>query len=142
MGFADAIRSGFRKYGNFSGRASRSEYWWWVVFALLVAVVAAVLDGLLFPGSIRGPYSVGVITVITSIALLLPGLAVSVRRLHDTDRSGWWLLLEVIPFIGWIVLLFFLASPGTLGVNRFGPPPTSVGSLPGYDSRPATPGSL
>lgn len=152
MGFGEAIRSGFRKYVDFSGRASRSEYWWWVVFYLLVVVVAAVLDGLLFPGSAgvqgtRTPDSAGfrsyggILAAISSLALLLPSLAVLVRRLHDTDRSGWWFLISLIPLIGGIVLLFFLASKGTLGPNRFGPPPAGTQLTPGYESRPAAPGS-
>ena len=142
MGFSDAIRSGFQKYVTFSGRATRSEYWWWVVFHVLVVVVAALLDRLLFPGSARVRSYGGILSGIATLALFLPGLAVLVRRLHDTDRSGWWCLISIIPIIGGIVLLFFLASKGTLGTNRFGPPPASAGSLPGYDPLPATPGSL
>jgi uncharacterized membrane protein YhaH (DUF805 family) len=142
MGFGEAIRSGFRKYVDFSGRASRSEYWWWVVFAILVGVVAGVLDAVLFPGSRRSGAYGGVLQAIAGLALLLPGLAVGVRRLHDTDRSGWWYLIIVIPLIGWIILIIFLASAGTSGVNRFGPPLGGTRALPGSDFRPQTPGGV
>src|SRR3954470_22999276 len=99
MGFGEAIRSGFRKYADFSGRASRSEYWWWALLAFLVWLIAIVLDVIFFPGSIRtGSYPyVGVPSGITSLARFLPNWAVAVRRLHDTDHSGWWSLIALIP---------------------------------------------
>jgi uncharacterized membrane protein YhaH (DUF805 family) len=142
MGFGEAIRSGFRKYVDFSGRASRSEYWWWALFAFLVGILATVLDAVIFPGSTRSGSYFGIVSGITTLALFLPYLAVTVRRLHDTDRSGWWLLIAFIPLIGAIVLLIFLASSGELGVNRFGPPPTRTRALPGNDFRPQNPGPL
>ena len=144
MGFGEAIRSGFRKYADFSGRASRSEYWWWALFAFLVWLIAMVLDVIIFPGSIRtGSYAyVGVLSGITSLALFLPGFAISVRRLHDIDRSGWWALLLLVPIIGAIILLLFLVSSGTPGMNRFGPRPTRTRALPGTDFHPRPPGSI
>jgi uncharacterized membrane protein YhaH (DUF805 family) len=149
MDFRSAVETGFRKYVTFSGRASRSEYWWWALFYVLVFIVSGILDSILFPGSTgvqtgegRVAYSGGAITAIAGLALLLPSLAVTARRLHDTDRSGWWILISLIPLIGAIVLLFFMATKGTLGVNRFGPPPGSAQLAPGYDSQPATPGSI
>ena len=138
MGFGNAVTTGFRKYADFSGRASRSEYWWWGLFVFLVGILALVLDAVLFPGLRRSGASVGVLQAIAGLALFLPGLAVAVRRFHDTDRSGWWWLIWLIPIIGWIVLIVFLASSGTPGANRFGPPPAGTGSLPGYDG-PAVP---
>lgn len=122
VGFSNAIGAGFGKYVDFSGRASRSEYWWWTVFNLLVTFVAIMLDAVLFPGSISAQSTYGVLTVIASIALFLPSLTVFVRRLHDTDRSAWWLLISLVPIVGAIVLLVFLVSAGTPGANRFGPP--------------------
>jgi uncharacterized membrane protein YhaH (DUF805 family) len=145
MGLGEAIQSGFRKYADFSGRASRSEYWWWALFAFLVYVVARVLDELIFPGSGRfgGSYmTFGILSGIMGLALFLPNWAVAVRRLHDTDRSGWWYLIIVIPLIGWIILIIFLASAGTSGVNRFGPPLGGTRALPGSDFRPQTPGGV
>src|SRR3712207_2846210 len=119
MDFRSAVETGFRKYVTFSGRASRSEYWWWALFYVLVFIVAGILDLILFPGSTgvqtgagRVAYSGGAITAIAGLALLLPSLAVTARRLHDTDRSGWWILISLIPLIGAIVLLFFMATKG------------------------------
>ena len=100
MGFTEAIRSGFSNYVNFSGRAPRSEYWYWALFAFLVSIGADIIDYLLFQGA-NTP-----IAYIASLALLLPGIAVSVRRLHDIDRTGWWLLI-VFTVIGIFVLVYW-----------------------------------
>jgi uncharacterized membrane protein YhaH (DUF805 family) len=142
MGFGEAVRTGFHRYVDFSGRASRSEYWWWALFNFLVWLAAVVLDAVIFPGSGRYGTYFGLLSGIASLALFLPNLAVGVRRLHDTDRSGWWLLISVIPIIGWVVLLIFLVSSGTPGANRFGPPPAGARALPNTDFRPQTPGAL
>ncbi|HEY2754993.1 MAG TPA: DUF805 domain-containing protein [Pseudolabrys sp.] len=117
MQFQDAIRSGFRNYVGFSGRAPRSEFWYWTLFAFLVAVVSGILDSALFPSMGTGP-----ISAITSLLLFLPGLAMSVRRLHDLDRTGWWMLIA-LTIIGLIVLLVWDCIKGTDGPNRFGPDP-------------------
>lgn len=127
MGFTEAVRSGFNNYVNFNGRASRSAYWWWVVFGVLVNLVAKVVDTLIGSNVYRTTQagtevSVGVIASLAGLALLLPSLAVLVRRLHDSDRSGWWYWLIIIPIIGWLVLLYFLIVSGTPGPNRYGPP--------------------
>jgi uncharacterized membrane protein YhaH (DUF805 family) len=121
MQFQDAIRSGFRNYVTFSGRASRSEFWYWTLFGFLVAAVSSILDSALFPSMSTGP-----ISAITSLLLLLPGLAVSVRRLHDIDRTGWWILIT-LTIIGLIVLLIWNCTKGTDGPNRFGPDPLASG---------------
>lgn len=127
MGFSEAIQSGFNNYANFSGRASRPAYWWWFLFSWIVSLVAQVLDNMTRIGGVGSESYlnlwVGIISGIVGLALFLPSLGVMVRRLHDTDRSGWWWLIGIIPIVGWIVLIFFLASPGTPGENRFGPPP-------------------
>ena len=130
MGFTEAIRSGFDNYVNFSGRASRSAYWWWVLFGVLVSLVTRVLDGLIGSNIVRGDQfgtevSLGIISSLVGLALLLPSIAVLVRRLHDTDRSGWWYWIIIIPIIGWLVLIFFLASAGSPGENRYGSPPAT-----------------
>ena len=127
MGFSEAIQSGFANYTNFSGRASRPAYWWWFLFTWIVSVVAQFLDRALRPGGYGyesyGTTFVGILSAIVGLALLLPSLAVMIRRLHDTDRSGWWWLIGIIPIIGWLILIFFLASPGAPGENRYGSPP-------------------
>jgi uncharacterized membrane protein YhaH (DUF805 family) len=122
MGFPDAVRSVLTRYADFSGRARRAEYWWFFLFAVLVALVAAVLDGII---------GASVFSLLTALGLLVPNLAVSVRRLHDTDRSGWWLLLNLVPF-GGIVLLVFYCLEGQPHPNRFGPSPKSpaIGGWP------------
>ena len=98
MSFADAVRSVLSKYVVFAGRARRSEFWWFALFAGIVYIVAGILDAVI--GS-------QVIGYLVALALLLPSLAVTVRRLHDTGRSGWWILIGIIPLIGAIVLLVF-----------------------------------
>ena len=117
MQFQDAIRSGFRNYVTFSGRASRSEYWYWVLFALLVAIASSIIDHALFSFASTGP-----IEGLTSLLLFLPGLAVSIRRLHDIDRTGWWWLIA-FTVIGIILLLIWGCTRGTAGANRYGPDP-------------------
>ena len=108
MGFTEAISSGLSKYVTFSGRASRSEYWYWTLFATIVSIIAFVIDMLVFPGMGVRP-----VNTIVSLALFLPGLAVAVRRLHDLNQSGWWLLIFVFIWGS-----FFWK--GTEGPNRFG----------------------
>lgn len=114
MGFADAVRSGFQNYVNFSGRSMRSEYWYWVLFTLLVNILANIID----PG--------GTLAGLAGLVFLLPGLAVAVRRLHDIGRSGWWLLVGLIPVLGWIYLIYLYIQPSEPQPNRFGPPPAGV----------------
>ena len=108
MNFQDAVKKCFANYAGFSGRAARAEYWWWVLFVILGSVVLSyVSQGL---GSI---FSLGV---------LLPGIAVGSRRLHDIGKSGWWQLLGLIPFLGWAVLLYWAVQPSE-GDNTFGSTP-------------------
>ena len=104
----------WKKYVEFSGRARRKEYWMFVLFNIIASIVAGVIDGLLGTRMIGSLYS---------LAVLLPGLAVCARRLPDTDRSGWWMLIALIPLVGWIVLLVFMCLDSTPGENRFGANP-------------------
>lgn len=105
----------WKKYVEFSGRARRQEYWMFVLFNILASVAMTVVDGILgTSGALGGLYS---------LAVLLPSLAVTFRRLHDTDRSGWWLLICLIPLVGAIVFLVFLCLDSKPGENRFGPNP-------------------
>jgi len=114
MNFVEAIQSGFSNYVNFSGRAQRSAYWWWFLFVIIVDIVASLIDGML---------GVQIVAALAGLAMLLPSIAVGVRRLHDLDKSGWWLLIGLIPLIGAIVLIIFFVQKGTTGPNRFGPDP-------------------
>jgi len=117
MGFGEAISSGFRNYVNFSDRAARSEFWYWALFASLLSLPARIIDMVIMAG---GGFSL--VGAIVGLAIILPGIAVSVRRLHDLDRSGWWLLLGLTG-IGGFVLLFWDCMKGSDGPNRFGPDP-------------------
>ena len=118
MGFSDAVRSGFDHYVKFDGRASRAAYWWWFLFALLAWIVAYILDIAV---------DATIFQLIVALGLFLPGLSVAIRRLHDTDRSGWWILIGLIPLIGAIVLIVFYLQKSDPAQNRFGPPPGPEG---------------
>ncbi len=121
MSFTQAVRSVLTQYVGFGGRARRSEYWWYALFSVLVGIVAVILDNAL--GTDFESTGNGLISLLLNLALFLPSLAVAVRRLHDTDRSGWWLLIALIPLVGAIVLLVFFCQDSTPGQNRFGPSP-------------------
>lgn len=118
MGFVEAIVSAFKGYVNFRDRACRSEYWWYVLFGILGSLVIGLVET-----AMRIDPDVGVFSTIFSLAIFLPSLAVSVRRLHDIDRSGWWLLLWMVPLFGAIVQIVWACQRGTPGSNRFGPDP-------------------
>ena len=113
MNFSQAISSGFENYTNFRGRSVRSEYWYWSLFNVLVTVAGWIVDS-----SIR----TSLVSALVGLALFLPGLAVTFRRLHDTDHSGWWIWISLIPIIGFIVLLIFLTQAGDREPNRYGLP--------------------
>lgn len=110
-----------KNYVGFSGRARRKEYWMFTLFNLIAAIIAMVLDHVLHLASATTGY--GPIYGLYVLAVLLPSLAVGIRRLHDTDRSGWWLLLGFIPLIGAIILIVWMATDGTPGDNKFGSNP-------------------
>lgn len=109
MTFLESLQTCFKKYIVFNGRASRSEFWWFFLFALIVPNLIGFFDSTLF--------------FIICLLILLPSLAVQIRRLHDIDRTGWWILINLVPIIGLIVLIIFFATEGTQGQNRFGPQP-------------------
>jgi uncharacterized membrane protein YhaH (DUF805 family) len=115
MHFGEAIKSGFNNYATFSGRAQRSAFWYWVLFTFLVGVGLTIVDFAIFGVRDYSPFA-----GLFGLATLLPGLAVGARRLHDIDRTGWWLLLYFIPLIGIIVLIIWWCQPGEPGANRFG----------------------
>jgi uncharacterized membrane protein YhaH (DUF805 family) len=118
MDFQTAVRTCFNKFATIQGRAARAEYWYFFLFYLIAIFASGVLDAVLFRHHANGPLS-----TLAWLVLLLPWLAVAVRRLHDRDRSGWWLLLHFVPVVGQIVLIVWFCLPGTPGPNRFGPPP-------------------
>lgn len=136
-----------KKYAVFTGRARRSEYWYFFLFNLLAIVVLAGVDSA--TGLFSAQARIGLLSGLYSLAILIPGLAVSVRRLHDTDRSGWWLLLALAPLLGAIVLLVFCAQDGQAGQNRYGPDPKArpgaasvISTLPPSKTQGIQPGSV
>jgi uncharacterized membrane protein YhaH (DUF805 family) len=107
-----AVKTCFRKYADFSGRAARPEFWWFVLFQILVSAALGI-----FSQRLQG---------LGNLVMLLPGLAVGARRLHDIDKSAWLLLLWLIPVLGWILLIYWAAQPGNAGANKYGEPPTGL----------------
>ena len=116
MDMQKSIKICFKKYANFNGRASRSEYWWFQLFYIIVAFVAVIFDSMYIDNS----QTMGPLELVTTLALLLPALAVTARRLHDVGRSGWWMLI-FITVIGMIPLLIWYISVGTKSKNKYGP---------------------
>ena len=108
MGIQQAFVTCLKKYADFSGRATRSEYWWFVLCEVLILGIASLISDTL-PG-------------LFALALVLPALAVGARRLHDIGRSGWWLLLMLVPFIGGLFLLYWAVLPSQPSANAFGEP--------------------
>ena len=130
MTFTQAIASGFKNYASFWGRASRSEFWFWQLFIFLGGIGAIVLDLIV-------PTQNNVVSGLFGLATMVPSLAVMVRRLHDINCSGWWLLFGLVPLVGVILLIVWWCSEGTHGYNRFGADP-----LPAQFSRHAAGRSL
>lgn len=114
MSFVDAVRSVLTKYATFSGRARRSEYWFFALAYLIASVVANIIDQMI---------GTQLFVYILALALLLPSLAVGVRRLHDTGRSGWWILIGLVPIVGFIVLIVFYVQDSQPMTNAYGPSP-------------------
>lgn len=113
-----------RQYAVFKGRARRKEYWFFNLFNVIVSLTLTVVD--YQTGSLYPELGIGLLSGIYSLAVLIPSLAVTVRRLHDTDRSGWWILIGLIPVIGAIVLLVFMLLDSKPGDNQYGPNPKGV----------------
>lgn len=140
MGFGEAIKVCFGKYATFAGRARRSEFWWFALFNIIVSAVLNVVDNLIgfvirFGGeaveTAGGPVTftegnLGILSTVWVIIVFLPYLSVTVRRLHDTGRSGWWWWILLVPCVGFIVILVFMLIAGDPRENRFGPDPKAV----------------
>ena len=122
MGMAEAVKSCFSKYVTFSGRAARSEFWWFALFSMVGSIILSIVDAAVLGAGSGG---MGVLGIIWSLALILPSISVAVRRLHDTNRSGWWYWLLLVPLVGVIVLIVWFATKGTDGSNNFGGDPLS-----------------
>lgn len=125
MSFGEALSTVYtQKYATFSGRARRSEYWWAYLGNLIVAMVLNVLVTVTHSSALQ------IVLYVFALAVLIPGLAVTVRRLHDTGRSGWWILIGLVPFVGAIVLLVFLVGDSQAGPNAYGPPVKNIDAYP------------
>jgi len=111
-----------KKYADFSGRARRKEYWFFVLFNIIVSIVLSVIDVSLGLGA----SGIGLLSGIYSLAVLIPSIAVSVRRLHDINKTGWWVLIAFVPLIGWLILLIMALIAGTAGDNEYGPDPKAA----------------
>ena len=110
-----------KKYVDFSGRARRSEYWFFTLFAYLVMIAFAALAAIALPAE-----SMATLVSILSLAFLLPGLSVSIRRLHDIGKSGWWIFIGLVPLVGGIIFFIFTIMDSESGTNRYGPNPKEV----------------
>jgi uncharacterized membrane protein YhaH (DUF805 family) len=129
MSFGDAVRTCFSKYADFKGRANRPEYWWFFLSYIIVYIVAAIIGG-----ALKASWLVW----IPLLVYIIPLIAAAVRRLHDTGKSGWWYFISLIPLVGTIILIVFLATEGNPGPNQYGPPP-GMASLPGTGAPPPPP---
>ncbi len=118
MSFATAVRTCFGKYVTLSGRATRSEFWWFALFFCVAFLGAGLVDGFVGAG--------GILLAVLFVGLLPPVYAVCVRRLHDTGRSGWYLLASLIPLVGWIFPLVYQFQDSEAGTNRYGPDPKAM----------------
>jgi uncharacterized membrane protein YhaH (DUF805 family) len=123
-----------KQYAVFSGRARRQEFWMFVLISTIICVVLNIIDsaantqftlhqGVAIDGVLPDPTQIGTLGSLYTLVVLLPSIGVSVRRLHDIGRSGWWWWLNAIVCIGWIPLVVFQVTPGTVGDNKFGPDP-------------------
>ena len=108
-----------KQYAVFSGRAQRKEYWFFLLFNIIAFIILGIIEAVIGVDK-------GVLQALYWLAVLLPGIGVSIRRLHDTNRSGWWLLIAFVPLIGAIVLIVFYCQDSDAGDNRFGPNPKAA----------------
>jgi len=109
-----------KKYAVFDGRARRKEYWMFFLFNLVISFVLVLIEGIALESD------VGVLSIIYDLAVLIPGLAVGVRRLHDTNHRGWWLFISLVPLVGTIVLIVYMVSDSQWNENKYGPNPKAV----------------
>lgn len=121
-----------QRYADFSGRSRRKEYWMFLLGVVIVAVVLGIIEGILgINGMVGGVY--GPLTVLLLLGILIPSIAVQVRRFHDQGKSGWFVLLGFIPFVGGIIVLVFMCLEGTKGDNEYGPDPKGAGSAETFE---------
>ncbi|MBM6405617.1 DUF805 domain-containing protein [Phycicoccus sp. CSK15P-2] len=126
MSFGESIKTVLSKYATFSGRARRSEYWWWWLFVTVAVIILSIVDGALglkvSDAEVMGQPATGFLSLIFALAVLVPGIAVTFRRLHDTGRSGWWWLLSLLCGIG-AIIVFVMCLQDSKPDNEYGPNP-------------------
>ena len=123
MGFIESVKSVFTKYATFQGRSPRSEYWYFMLFNFLVSFMLILFAAFLSIAAIEAALVMLVLLILYSLATMIPSISVTVRRLHDTNHSGWWYWISFVPYVGPLVLLVFMCIRGTDGPNQYGPDP-------------------
>jgi uncharacterized membrane protein YhaH (DUF805 family) len=126
MLYVNEYLSVLRQYAVINGRTRRKTYWLFVLVNCVISALLAIVDTVL---GLQISQDIGILSTIYSLALMIPGITVSVRRLHDTNRSGWWLLITFVPVIGWLLLLVFYCLKGSDGPNRYGADPLATTTL-------------
>lgn len=114
MDFMTAVKHVFANFANFQGRARRSEYWWFYLFTIICNVVASIVDNAI---------GIPILSIVVLLGLIIPSLAVTIRRMHDTGRSGWWIFIILIPLVGIILYIYWFVQRGTVGPNEWGADP-------------------
>ena len=133
-----------KQYADFHGRARRTEFWMFVLVNVVISILLGIVDTAMgtagaYAADGMASFSPGILGSIYALAVLIPSIAVTVRRLHDTDRSGWWFFIQLIPIVGGIVILVFACLEGTHGPNRFGADPKLEAAPGGQPDHPAMP---
>ena len=126
MSFMEAVKSVFSKYATFSGRARRSEYWYFALFNFIISLVLSILF------NVSGLKFFQILSSLWSLAVLIPGLAVGVRRLHDINKPGPWILIALIPIVGWILLIVWYCKDSDPGENDYGPNPKEASAFDSF----------
>lgn len=122
MGFQEAVKAFFSNYVKFDGRSARSEFWWVLLFVLIMNVLIGVIT------AVVGEGLGSILSLIFSLAIIVPYIALGIRRFHDLDKSGWWVISLLIPLVNLIMLLVFFTKKGTDGPNQYGPDPLGAGA--------------
>lgn len=117
MGFQEAVKSFISRYTDFKGRSARSEFWWVVLALFIINILIGIVTALI--GETLG----GILSLVFTLGIIIPYIALAVRRFHDLDKSGWWFLTLLIPLVNFIVVLVFFTRKGTDGPNQYGPDP-------------------
>jgi uncharacterized membrane protein YhaH (DUF805 family) len=121
-----------KRYADFSGRSRRKEYWMFVLGIIIAAVLLGIIEGVVgMSGMVGGVY--GPLTTLLLLGIIVPSIAVQVRRFHDQDKSGWFVLLGFIPFVGGLIVLVFMCLEGTRGPNQYGPDPKGAGNAETFE---------